>query len=103
MIQGVMKGYFSKVKGAEGGDSEGGGHLLALFFFFFFPAGSFLKQVDRSQMRQVLAQKSSNIDNRISTGVENLHVLREIISQKQKKKKKQSDRFTLSLSRMTNK
>ena len=35
-IQGVMKGYFSKVKGAEGGDSEGGGHLLALFFFFFF-------------------------------------------------------------------
>ena len=54
-------------------------------------------------MRQVLAQKSSNIDNRISTGVENLHVLREIISQKQKKKKKQSDRFTLSLSRMINK
>ena len=86
-----------------GGDREGGGHLLALFFFFFFSAGSFLKQVDRSQMRQVLAQKSSNIDNRISTGVENLHVLREIISQKQKKKKKQSDRFTLSLSRMTNK
>ena len=68
-IQGVMKGYFSQVKGAEGGDREGGGHLLALFFFFF-PAGSFLKQVDRSQMRQVLAQKSSNIDNRISTGVD---------------------------------
>ena len=84
-IQGVMKGYFSQVKGAEGGDREGGGHLLALFFFF--PAGSFLKQVDRSQMRQVLAQKSSNIDNRISTGVENLHVLREIISQKQEKEK----------------
>ena len=107
-IQGVMKGYFSQVKGAEGdgggGDREGGGHLLALFFFFFFfYAGAFLKQVDRSQMRQVLAQKSSNIDNSISTGVENLHVLREIISQKQKKKKKQSDRFTLSLSRMTNK
>ena len=110
-IQGVMKGYFSQVKGAEGdgggGDGEGGGHLLAFFaiffFFFFFSAGSFLKQVDRSQMRQVLAQKSSNIDNSISTGVENLHVLREIISQKQKKKKKQSDRFTLSLSRMTNK
>ena len=39
-IQGVMKGYFSQVKGAEGGDSEGGGHLLALFFFFFF---SFLR------------------------------------------------------------
>ena len=40
-IQGVMKGYFSQVKGAEGdggdgggGDREGGGHLLALFFFF---------------------------------------------------------------------
>ena len=66
-IQGVMKGYFSQVKGAEGGgDREGGGHLLAFCFF----AGSFLKQVDRSQMRQVLAQKSSNIDNRISTGVD---------------------------------
>ena len=39
-IQGVMKGYFSQVKGAEGdgggGDREGGGHLLDLFFFFFF-------------------------------------------------------------------
>ena len=60
------------MKGAEGGGNrEGGGHLLALFFFFFFfSAGSFLKQVDRSQMRQVLAQKSSNIDNRISTGVD---------------------------------
>ena len=47
---------------------EGGGHLLALFFFS--SAGSFLKQVNRSQMRQVLAQKSSNIDNRMSTGVD---------------------------------
>ena len=37
---------------------------------FFFSAGSFLKQVDRSQMRQVLAQKSSNIDHRMSTGVD---------------------------------
>ena len=51
-----------------GGNREGGGHLLALFFFS--SAGSFLKQVDRSQMRQVLAQKSSNIDNRMSTGVD---------------------------------
>ena len=39
MIQGVMKGYSSQGKGAEGdggdgGDREGGGHLLALFFFF---------------------------------------------------------------------
>ena len=77
MIQGVMKGYSSQGKGAEGdgggmggmgGDREGGGHLLALFFFS--SAGSFLKQVNRSQMRQVLAQKSSNIDNRISTGVD---------------------------------
>ena len=35
MIQGVMKGYSSQGKGAEGdgGDREGGGHLLALFFF----------------------------------------------------------------------
>ena len=49
-------------------DREGGGHLLALFFFS--SAGSFLKQVNRSQMRQVLAQKSSNIDNRMSTGVD---------------------------------
>ena len=33
-IQGLMKGYFSQVKGAEGGgDREGGGHLLAFFFF----------------------------------------------------------------------
>ena len=60
MIQGVMKGYSSQGKGAEGDwggvDREGGGHLLALFFFF--SAGSFLKQVNRSQMRQVLAQKS---------------------------------------------
>ena len=46
-IQGVMKGYFSKVKGAEGGDSEGGGHLLALFFFFFFFCG-LLSQTSRS-------------------------------------------------------
>ena len=76
MIQGVMKGYSSQGKGAEGdggdggdgGDREGGGHLLALFFFS--SAGSFLKQVNRSQMRQVLAQKSSNIDNRMSTGVD---------------------------------
>ena len=92
-IQGVMKGYFSQVKGAEGGGigKEEVIYWLFFFFFFFFSAGSFLKQVDRSQMRQVLAQKSSNIDNRISTGVENLHVLREIISQKQKKRKKQSD------------
>ena len=75
MIQGVMKGYSSQGKGAEGdggdggdgGDREGGGHLWALFFS---SAGSFLKQVDRSQMRQVLAQKSSNIDNRMSTGVD---------------------------------
>ena len=37
---------------------------------FFFSAGSFLKQVDRPLMMQVLAQKSSNIDNRISTGVD---------------------------------
>ena len=51
-----------------GGNWEGGGHLLALFFFF--SAGSFPKQVNRSQMRQVLAQKSSNIDNRMSTGVD---------------------------------
>ena len=102
-IQGVMKGYFSQVKGAEGGIAKEEVIYWLFFFFFFFSAGSFLKQVDRSQMRQVLAQKSSNIDNRISTGVENLHVLREIISQKQKKKKKQSDRFTLSLSRMINK
>ena len=50
------------------GDREGGGNLLALFFFS--SAGSFLKQVNRSQMRQVLAQKSSNIDNRMSTGVD---------------------------------
>ena len=72
MIQGVMKGYSSQGKGAEGdgggGNREGGGHLLALFFFF--SAGSFPKQVNRSQMRQVLAQKSSNIDNRMSTGVD---------------------------------
>ena len=81
MIQGVMKGYSSQGKGAEGdggdggmggmggwGDREGGGNLLALFFFS--SAGSFLKQVNRSQMRQVLAQKSSNIDNRMSTGVD---------------------------------
>ena len=54
--------------GDGGGDREGGGHLLALFFFS--SAGSFLKQVNRSQMRQVLAQKSSNIDNRMSTGVD---------------------------------
>ena len=38
MIQGVMKGYSSLGKGAEGdggggGNREGGGHLLALFFF----------------------------------------------------------------------
>ena len=32
--------------------------------------GSFLKQVDLPQIRQVLTQKSSNIDNRISTGVD---------------------------------
>ena len=68
-IQGVMKGYFSQVKGAEGGIGKEE-VIYWLFFFFFFPAGSFLKQVDRSQMRQVLAQKSSNIDNRISTGVD---------------------------------
>ena len=40
MIQGVMKGYSSQGKGAEGDggggeNREGGGHLLALFFFFF--------------------------------------------------------------------
>ena len=41
-----------------------------IYGLFFFSAGSFLKQVDRPQMMQVLAQKSSNIDNRISTGVD---------------------------------
>ena len=50
-IQGVMKGYFSQVKGAEGDgggeDREGGGHLLALFFFFFFFCG-LLSQTSRS-------------------------------------------------------
>ena len=45
-IQGVMKGYFSQVKGAEGGDREGGGHLLALFFFFF--SCGLLTQTSRS-------------------------------------------------------
>ena len=67
-IQGLMKGYFSQVKGAEGGGGIGKEEVIYWLFFFF--AGSFLKQVDRSQMRQVLAQKSSNIDNRISTGVD---------------------------------
>ena len=42
MIQGVMKGYSSQGKGAEGDggggeDREGGGHLLALFFFLRAP------------------------------------------------------------------
>ena len=74
-IQGVMKGYFSQVKGAEGDGGDGGGgigkeEVIYWLFFFFSSAGSFLKQVDRSQMRQVLAQKSSNIDNRMSTGVD---------------------------------
>ena len=55
-------------RGGWGGGREGGGHLLALLFFS--SAGSFLKQVNRSQMRQVLAQKSSNIDNRMSTSVD---------------------------------
>ena len=73
MIQGVMKGYSSQGKGAEG---DGGGgrigkeEVIYWLFFFFFSAGSFPKQVNRSQMRQVLAQKSSNIDNRMSTGVD---------------------------------
>ena len=73
MIQGVMKGYSSQGKGAEG-DGGGGGigkeAVIYWLFFFFFSAGSFPKQVNRSQMRQVLAQKSSNIDNRMSTGVD---------------------------------
>ena len=47
-IQGVMKGYFSQVKGAEGGDSEGGGNFWALFFFFFFFFCGLLSQTSRS-------------------------------------------------------
>ena len=72
-----MKGYSSQGKGKgaeEGGEGgEGGKGRRRSFmgsFFFFFSAGSFLKQVYRPQMMQVLAQKSSNIDNRISTGVD---------------------------------
>ena len=65
---GGMGGWGDGGDGGGWGDREGGGNLLALFFFS--SAGSFLKQVNRSQMRQVLAQKSSNIDNRMSTGVD---------------------------------
>ena len=58
----------------DGGDGGDGGigkeEVIYWLFFFFSSAGSFLKQVNRSQMRQVLAQKSSNIDNRMSTGVD---------------------------------
>ena len=53
-----------------GGLGEIGKEEVIYGLFFFFSAGSFLKQVDRPQMMQVLAQKSSNIDNRISTGVD---------------------------------
>ena len=61
--------------GGDGGGMGGNGgigkeEVIYWLFFFFSSAGSFLKQVDRSQMRQVLAQKSSNIDNRMSTGVD---------------------------------
>ena len=67
-----MKGYSSQGKGAEGDGGGGIGkeEVIYWLFFFFFSAGSFPKQVNRSQMRQVLAQKSSNIDNRMSTGVD---------------------------------
>ena len=56
--------------GGMGGMGGIGKEEVIYWLFFFSSAGSFLKQVDRSQMRQVLAQKSSNIDNRMSTGVD---------------------------------
>ena len=67
--------FQSRERGRGGWRGDGGGgigkeEVIYWLFFFFSSAGSFLKQVDRSQMRQVLAQKSSNIDNRMSTGVD---------------------------------
>ena len=65
---------FQSRERGRGGWGGGGGigkeEVIYWLFFFFFSAGSFPKQVNRSQMRQVLAQKSSNIDNRMSTGVD---------------------------------
>ena len=63
--------FQSRERGRGGwGGGIGKEEVIYWLFFFFFSAGSFPKQVNRSQMRQVLAQKSSNIDNRMSTGVD---------------------------------
>ena len=62
--------FQSRERGRGGWGGGKIGKEEVIYWLFFFSAGSFLKQVDRSQMRQVLAQKSSNIDHRMSTGVD---------------------------------